>query len=74
MRSAFNGRGPWFNAGAAHMNLAFPKSYYDKLGLVTVTGTIAKSQADRPSKGTAVIRNRTSGGVRGPMRPRPNSE
>jgi RNA-directed DNA polymerase len=24
-RSATNGRGPWWNAGAAHMNLALPK-------------------------------------------------
>ena len=63
---AFNRRGPWFNAGASHMNIAFPKSYYDKMGLVTITGTITKRQTDRSSKGTAVIRNRTSGGVRGP--------
>ena len=64
--SAFNRLGPWFNAGAWHMNQAFPKSYYDKIGLVTITATINKRQADRQSKGTAVIRNRTSGGVRGP--------
>lgn len=35
-RSATNGRGPWWNAGAAHMNKAFPKSYFDKLGLVSL--------------------------------------
>ena len=64
--SAFNRLGPWFNAGASHMNQAFPKSYYDKIGLVTITTTINKRKADRQSKGTAVIRNRTSGGVRGP--------
>lgn len=34
-RSATNGRGPWWNAGAAHMHKAFPKSYFDKLGLVS---------------------------------------
>jgi len=34
-RSARNGRGPWWNAGAAHMHKAFPKSYFDKLGLVS---------------------------------------
>jgi group II intron reverse transcriptase/maturase len=34
--SATNGRGPWWNAGAAHMNKAIPKSYFDKLGLVSL--------------------------------------
>jgi|LGOV01.1.fsa_nt_gb group II intron reverse transcriptase/maturase len=32
-RSAFNGRGPWWNAGASHMNLAFPTSYFSQAGL-----------------------------------------
>jgi len=35
-RSATNGRGPWWNAGAPHMNKAVPKSYFDKLGLVSL--------------------------------------
>jgi RNA-directed DNA polymerase len=35
-RSATNGRGPWWNAGAAHMNNAVPKSCFDKLGLVSL--------------------------------------
>jgi RNA-directed DNA polymerase len=35
-RSATNGRGPWWNAGAAHMHKAFPKSYFDQLGLVSL--------------------------------------
>lgn len=35
-RSATNGRGPWWNAGASHMNEAFPKSYFDALGLVSL--------------------------------------
>jgi RNA-directed DNA polymerase len=34
--SATNGRGPWWNSGAAHMNLAFPKSFFDRLGLVSL--------------------------------------
>jgi RNA-directed DNA polymerase len=34
--SATNGRGPWWNSGAAHMNLAFPKSFFDQLGLVSL--------------------------------------
>jgi RNA-directed DNA polymerase len=32
-RSSVNGRGAWWNAGAQHMNLAFPKRYFDRLGL-----------------------------------------
>jgi group II intron reverse transcriptase/maturase len=35
-RSATNGRGPWWNAGTAHMHKAFPKSYFDQLGLVSL--------------------------------------
>ena len=31
--SALNGRGPWWNSGAGHMNHAFPKSYFDRLGM-----------------------------------------
>jgi len=34
--SAYNGRGPWWNAGASHMNAAFPKTYFDHLGLVSL--------------------------------------
>jgi RNA-directed DNA polymerase len=33
-KSAFNGRGPWWNSGAPHMNEAFPTTYFRKLGLV----------------------------------------
>jgi RNA-directed DNA polymerase len=35
-KSANNGRGPWWNAGAAHMHVAFKKSYFDKAGLVSL--------------------------------------
>jgi RNA-directed DNA polymerase len=31
--SATNGRGPWWNAGASHMNDAFRKAFFDQLGL-----------------------------------------
>ena len=34
--SAFNGRGPWYNSGASHMNQAFPKSYFGKMNLVSM--------------------------------------
>jgi RNA-directed DNA polymerase len=35
-RSATNGRGPWWNAGASHMNLALPKKYFDACGLTAL--------------------------------------
>jgi group II intron reverse transcriptase/maturase len=35
-RSATNGRGPWWNAGASHMHAAFTKAYFDKMGLVSL--------------------------------------
>ena len=34
VRSAFNQRGAWFNAGASHMNQALPKRYFDQFGLI----------------------------------------
>jgi RNA-directed DNA polymerase len=34
--SAQNGRGPWWNAGASHMNQALPKKRFDRLGLVSL--------------------------------------
>ena len=36
LKSAMNGRGPWWNAGAAHMHVAFPKSYFDRCGLLSL--------------------------------------
>jgi group II intron reverse transcriptase/maturase len=35
-RSATNQRGPWWNAGASHMNQAYSTSYFEKLGLVSL--------------------------------------
>jgi RNA-directed DNA polymerase len=35
-QSAFNGCGGWFNSGASHMNDAFRKKFFDKLGLVSL--------------------------------------
>ncbi|WP_024892288.1 group II intron reverse transcriptase/maturase [Luteimonas huabeiensis] len=35
--SARNGQGPWWNAGASHMNAAFPKAWFDVRGLVCMT-------------------------------------
>ena len=35
-RSAFNGRGPWWNAGASHMNHAVPTAELRQLGLLSL--------------------------------------
>jgi group II intron reverse transcriptase/maturase len=43
-RSAFNQRGPWWNSGASHMNQAFPKSFFDRLGLVSLLDTMRQLQ------------------------------
>ncbi len=43
-QSATNGRGPWWNSGASHMNRAFPKSYFDKLGLVSLLDQLHRLQ------------------------------
>ena len=34
--SATNGRGPWWNAGASHLNQALPKKLFDRLGLLSL--------------------------------------
>lgn len=39
-QSATNGRGAWWNSGASHMNEAFPKSYFDRIGLISLLTTI----------------------------------
>jgi RNA-directed DNA polymerase len=44
-RSAANGRGAWWNAGASHMNQAFPKSYFDHMGLVSLVDTHRRFQS-----------------------------
>jgi RNA-directed DNA polymerase len=43
-KSATNGRGAWWNAGASHMNEAFPKSYFDRLGLISLLNQLRKLQ------------------------------
>jgi group II intron reverse transcriptase/maturase len=35
-KSAFNGRGAWWNSGAKHMNIAIRKKYFEKLGLISL--------------------------------------
>ena len=43
-KSAWNGRGPWWNAGASHMNRAMPKFRFDRMGLVSVLDTVLRLQ------------------------------
>jgi len=49
--SATNGRGPWWNAGASHMHAAFPKSYFDRCGLLPLRDQRLRLQR---TSGTAV--------------------
>lgn len=35
-KSAYNGRGPWWNSGASHMNQAWPKATFDRMSLVSL--------------------------------------
>ena len=44
VRSAFNQRGPWWNSGAQHMNYAFPKKYFDSMGLVSMIDRLCLSR------------------------------
>jgi len=43
-RSSVNGRGPWWNAGASHMNHALPTSYFTHMGLVSLLTTQRRLQ------------------------------
>lgn len=43
-KSASNGRGPWWNAGARHMHEAYPKRFFDTLGLVSLSDTRQRFQ------------------------------
>lgn len=42
--SAFNGRGPWWNAGASHMNQALPAKWFRQRNLVFLLETIQRWQ------------------------------
>ena len=46
-KSATNGYGAWWNAGASHMNEAFPKSYFDRLGLTSLQNQLRELQVSR---------------------------
>ena len=43
-KSATNGRGPWWNSGASHMNQAIPEKYFDTLGLMSLQNQLRKFQ------------------------------
>jgi RNA-directed DNA polymerase len=43
--SASNGQGPWWNAGASHMNHALPAKYFTHKGLVSLLGTHQRLQS-----------------------------
>ncbi len=43
-QSATNGRGPWWNAGASHMNQVFPKKCFDNSGLVSLLQQLQQLQ------------------------------
>ena len=42
--SGHNGQGPWWNAGASHMNAAFPKSFFDGVGLISLINSHRRLQ------------------------------
>jgi RNA-directed DNA polymerase len=46
-RSAVNGRGPWWNAGASHMNHALPAAYFTNLGLLSLLREQQRLQCTR---------------------------
>lgn len=51
-KSATNGRGPWWSAGASHMNQACPKSFFDGLGLMSLLDQLHVSSMPHEPPGT----------------------
>jgi hypothetical protein len=45
--SAGNGRGPWWNAAASHLNQALPTAYFTRMGLVSLLQTQQRLQCVR---------------------------
>lgn len=43
-KSACNGRGSWWNSGASHMNEAFPKKFFDHMGLISLLTQVRLAQ------------------------------
>jgi group II intron reverse transcriptase/maturase len=44
-KATSNGRGPWWNAGASHMNHALTIARFNRLGLVSVLATVRRLQS-----------------------------
>ena len=64
--SACQGRGPWWNADSWHMNADSPAAKFRRMGLVSPCWRLSKPMPEHQRCiPTAVIRNRTSGGVGG---------
>lgn len=40
--SGHNGQGPWWNSGASHMNQAFPKTFFDRHGLLDMSRAVQR--------------------------------
>jgi RNA-directed DNA polymerase len=43
-QSAWNGRGPWFNSGASHMNHAYPRKAFDAMNLLNLLDLLRSVQ------------------------------
>jgi RNA-directed DNA polymerase len=48
--SAFNGHGPWWNAGASHMHAVLPTSFFRRRGLVLLSEEVIRQTALRAAK------------------------
>lgn len=48
--SAFNGRGPWWNAGAPHLNAALPAACFRRLGLLLLNEEVVRQTALKAAK------------------------
>ena len=45
-KSATNGRGPWWNGRASHMNQAFPVKYFENMGLMSLQHLVRRFQGN----------------------------
>jgi RNA-directed DNA polymerase len=48
--SAFNGHGPWWNAGASHLNAALPTAYFRRMGLLLLAEVVVWQTALRAAQ------------------------
>jgi len=54
--SATNGRGPWWNSKASHMNAAYPMKFFATCGLVSLLGEIRRFQVGSQTAGYGTVR------------------